>query len=145
MLRHSLKQGICYNTGVRMASIDLFPLLEFQCFSMCCLHWKEFIITGLSKTTIVLTALNMWVSYKRFHIPQSQELAKSKEHNWILLRHQEKHFAYFSLLIASERHPSFITGISLQGRGRLGHTASLFCWAEAAATNAVCWCPSQIQ
>ena len=26
-----------------------FLLLEFQCFSMCCLRWKEFIITGCQR------------------------------------------------------------------------------------------------
>lgn len=102
---------------------------SFQCFSMCNLHWKEFIIGRLSKTAIVLTALNMWVSYKCFHIPQSQELATRKAQDGILQRHREKHFAYFSLLIALGRKdiPSFIRGISPQGRKRLlEHTASLF-------------------
>lgn len=67
----------------------------------------------LSKTAIVLPAPNMWVSHKCLQLPQRQELV-GREHAWILLRHQEKHFAYFSLLFFFKLLPQKDSSLSEQ-------------------------------
>lgn len=125
----------------------------FQCFSMCGLHWKEFIITRLSKTTIVLTALNMWVSYKCSHIPQSQELATSRDQDWILQQHRGRVFCIFfhCWLLWEERLPLFselefllkVEGGCMEAGAHScltlaepkAATADLFCWCSSPETN----------